>query len=158
MKTGTVHDTNGDGRIDDGDTITWTLTVTNVGNVTLTGIEVSDPTAGPATCPTTTLAPGQSEVCTVPPRTVTAADVAAGKVTNYASASGAQGATAVVTPRESATVPVSATPPPAPPPAMTGVPYLPWLVGGAGLMLVLMLMLMLVLGFGLLLGARRRRS
>ncbi len=42
--------------------ITWTFHITNTGNVTLTGIVVTS-TATPVTCPTSTLSPGQVELC-----------------------------------------------------------------------------------------------
>jgi hypothetical protein len=63
-------------------------TVTNLGTTTLHDVTVSDPSTGPATCPSTTLAPGQSMTCTVPDHTVTAADANVGHVTNTATATG----------------------------------------------------------------------
>jgi hypothetical protein len=70
-----------------------TFTVTNTGNVTLTGVAVADDLltgAGIAvTCDPTTLAPGASVVCTADQGyAVTQADVDAGKVVNVATASG----------------------------------------------------------------------
>ena len=118
-----------------------------MGNTVLTGVQVTDPSAGTATCPTTTLVPGQSEVCTVPDHTITAADVAAGKVTNVATASGVQGKHAVVTPQESATIPIPASSPAST--ASTGLSNLRLLLGGAGALLLL--------GLVLVFGARRRR-
>jgi uncharacterized repeat protein (TIGR01451 family) len=87
-KTGTVIDVNHNRRTDAGDRIHWTLTVTNLGTTTLHDVTVSDPSTGPATCPSTTLAPGQSMTCTVRDHTITAADVNAGRVTNTATATG----------------------------------------------------------------------
>ena len=81
-------DVNGDGLIDQGDQIDWTVIVTNVGQATITDIVVSDPTAGAVHCPSTSLAPGASMTCTAPPHTVTAADAAAGRVRNVATALG----------------------------------------------------------------------
>jgi uncharacterized repeat protein (TIGR01451 family) len=73
---------------DQGDVIRWTLTVTNLGTTTVHDICVSDSIAGPAACPSTTLAAGQSMTCTVPDHTITAADAKAGHVTNVAVATG----------------------------------------------------------------------
>jgi choice-of-anchor A domain-containing protein/uncharacterized repeat protein (TIGR01451 family) len=87
-KAGRVIDTNHNGRTDAGDTVHWRLTASNLGTTTLHDITVTDPSAGPATCPTATLAPGRSVTCTVPDHTITAADVAAGKVTDTATATG----------------------------------------------------------------------
>ncbi len=48
-----------------GDKINYTITVKNIGNVTLTGIVVSDPLLDePVDCPLNTLAPGESMTCT----------------------------------------------------------------------------------------------
>ena len=46
-----------------GDTITWTYVFTNIGNITLTNVAVSDDKIG-AVCAGFTLAPGQSQTCT----------------------------------------------------------------------------------------------
>src|SRR5262249_53700082 len=80
-------DVNGDGRVDAGDTIAYTFTVTNAGDVTLTGIAVDDPKVGAVTCPQTTLQPGQATTCTGT-YTITQADVNAGSVDNTATAGG----------------------------------------------------------------------
>ena len=87
-KTSTAIDTNGDGRTDEGDHIHWTITVDNVGTNVATQLAVSDPSAGPASCPSTTLDPGQSMICTVADHLVTAADVASGQITNVATVHG----------------------------------------------------------------------
>jgi hypothetical protein len=52
-----------------GDPVTWTYEVSNDGNVTLTGIEVTDSQLGAISCPTDTLDPGQTTTCqaTSPP-------------------------------------------------------------------------------------------
>ena len=60
-KTAAVTDVDGDGHTDLGDTITWSLLVTNTGTTTLTGVTVTDPLAGAIACPTTTLAPGAAD-------------------------------------------------------------------------------------------------
>ena len=68
-----------------GDQITYHYKVTNTDNNTLTGITIDDPAVPGAVCPRTSLAPGKAETCTGS-YTVTAADVAAGKVTDTATA------------------------------------------------------------------------
>ena len=45
--------------------VTWTYTVTNIGNVTLSNIIVSDNVEGTISCPKDTLVPGESMVCTL---------------------------------------------------------------------------------------------
>jgi uncharacterized repeat protein (TIGR01451 family)/LPXTG-motif cell wall-anchored protein len=87
-KVGTPVDTNHDGVIDVGDQINWAIQVTNAGASPVSGISISDPTAGTVTCPQTTLTPGQSMTCTPPPHAITSADAAAGGVTNTATAAG----------------------------------------------------------------------
>ena len=49
-----------------GETVTYSMVVTNTGNVTLTGIVVDDPLPGlsPVNCPATTLTPGATTTCT----------------------------------------------------------------------------------------------
>jgi uncharacterized repeat protein (TIGR01451 family) len=64
----------------------WTITVINRGNVTLVNLVVTDPKAGTVTCPSNTMAPGTSQVCTTPTYIPSAAEVAAGKVSNTATA------------------------------------------------------------------------
>jgi uncharacterized repeat protein (TIGR01451 family)/LPXTG-motif cell wall-anchored protein len=63
--------------------------VTNNSQVTVDNIAVSDPLAGPVTCPVTSLAPNESTICAAVNRyTVTAADVTVGQVENTATAAG----------------------------------------------------------------------
>ena len=47
-----------------GSAITWTYVVTNAGNVALTAVAVSDDQLGAITCPKSTLAVGESMICT----------------------------------------------------------------------------------------------
>ncbi|MCC6594102.1 MAG: DUF11 domain-containing protein, partial [Xanthomonadales bacterium] len=77
-----------------GDVITYTVTATNVGNVTLTNVTVVDTLDGYApttlTCTPTTLAPGQTAACASYSHTVTVADAArpGGLLNNQVVASG----------------------------------------------------------------------
>lgn len=86
---GTPVDVNGDGLVDAGDTIPYTFTVTNSGQVPMTNIVVNDPKIGSATCQLAVLAVGQSETCSADQSyTITAGDVAAGPVVNTANVTG----------------------------------------------------------------------
>ncbi|HEX6355596.1 DUF7507 domain-containing protein [Actinophytocola sp.] len=87
-KRAELNDENENDLADAGETIDYSFVVTNTGNLTLTGVTVTDPKAGTVTCPTTTLAPGASTTCTAAPYTVTDADIDAGIVRNTAVASG----------------------------------------------------------------------
>lgn len=73
-----------------GDVISYTITATNSGNVTLTAVVVTDANAALGSClpaTPTTLAVGASTVCTAT-HVVTDADFGAGKVDNVAAATG----------------------------------------------------------------------
>ena len=89
-KTGVFTDTNGNGYADAGETITYSFTVTNIGNVTVTGISITDAlpgivlTGGPID-----LAPRASDSTTFSGSyTVTQSDIDAGSVSNTATATG----------------------------------------------------------------------
>ena len=72
-------------RADVGDKVNYTLTATNAGNVTLTGVTIVDPKLGALVCTPpqpATLAPGAQIVCTGS-YTLTQADLNAGQVANY---------------------------------------------------------------------------
>ena len=72
-----------------GETLTYTFTVTNTGNLPLTGVTVSDSRLGLQDVPcVATLAVGASATCTVTPRTTTvsSADIATGRVDETATA------------------------------------------------------------------------
>ncbi len=90
-----------------GETITYQIVVKNTGNVTLTGVGVSDPMADAASvCAATSLAPGTSTTCAAT-HTVTQADLDAGQVVNVATSSGQPPTGAAVTASSNAvTVPV----------------------------------------------------
>ena len=87
-KRATTVDVNGNGIVDLGDRVEWTIIVTNTGAQTVSDIVVSDPTAGAVTCPATSLASGEQMTCTVPPHTIDAADVRRGEVRNVATVTG----------------------------------------------------------------------
>src|SRR6478609_8276428 len=77
-------DANNDGKAGVGDKVTFSFSVKNTGDVTLTGLSIADQLVAPAgpavsvTCPASTLAPGATVVCTSSAYTVTQADVDAG--------------------------------------------------------------------------------
>ncbi|MFC5731591.1 MULTISPECIES: DUF7507 domain-containing protein [Nocardioides] len=101
-------DVDGDGTVGAGDRIDWDIEVTNVGTATVRDVTVSDPTAGKVRCPRTTLRPGRSMTCTVRAHTVTAADMADGRVRNTATATGSDvGGVSVTSDDGSATVALS---------------------------------------------------
>ncbi|MEF2147215.1 DUF7507 domain-containing protein [Aquilutibacter rugosus] len=95
-----------------GSTISYTFTVTNSGNVTLSGVAISDTQLdAAATCAASTLAPGASTTCTGT-HTITQTEVDAGKVDNTATASGtAPGASSpTVSAPSSTSTPLTAAP------------------------------------------------
>ncbi|MGA0568571.1 DUF7507 domain-containing protein [Rathayibacter sp. KR2-224] len=102
---GTPDDVNGDGLVDAGDTIQYTFTVTNNGQLTMSNVGVVDPKAGKVSCPSLTLAPGASEECSADKvYTITDLDVTGGAVDNSATANGTPpGSTVPVTSLASAT-------------------------------------------------------
>jgi uncharacterized repeat protein (TIGR01451 family) len=75
-----------------GDKITYTFKVTNIGNVDLQSVSVSDPSLGDVSCPTFAapgLAPGASTTCIGEVvHIVSAKDIKAGKIANTATATG----------------------------------------------------------------------
>jgi len=108
---GTPVDTNGDGLVDAGDTIAYTFTVTNTGNVPVADVTVTDPKLGPVTCDMTSLAPGEVASCTAAPYTITQAEADAGSVENTATAAGTPpGEPAVPSNPDTANTPVDQAP------------------------------------------------
>jgi uncharacterized repeat protein (TIGR01451 family)/LPXTG-motif cell wall-anchored protein len=88
-KVATLNDKNGDGVAQAGETITYSFQVTNTGNVTLTDVTVKDDRIAkllPASVDF--LPPARTFTFTADPYVVTAADAAAGKVVNVATATG----------------------------------------------------------------------
>ncbi len=91
--------------------VTYSYQVSNVGNATLTGVNVTDPMSGlsPLTCPTATLAPAQSETCTAT-YTTTQADVDSNGITNTGTATGSPPSGPDVTNSSTLTIPASQIP------------------------------------------------
>ncbi|WP_286957822.1 DUF7507 domain-containing protein [Brevibacterium sp. UBA7493] len=91
-RAGAVTDANDSGRIDAGDTIDYTFTITNTGATTLDAISLDDPLlGGDVSCPALPdegLAPGESIECGPHTYTITQADLDAGDVKNTATAGG----------------------------------------------------------------------
>ncbi|WP_329056784.1 hypothetical protein OG738_21580 [Amycolatopsis sp. NBC_01488] len=108
-------DTNGDGRIDTGDAISYSATVTNSGSVTLTDVGVTvDMTAPAAPAPTLTCTPGagatlapDAQLSCTGTYTLTQADVDQGEVVAAGTATGKSGGTAVTSPASTATTPLN---------------------------------------------------
>ena len=102
--------TSGDPYDSVGDSIAYSYTVTNSGNVTISAIAVSDDTVdAPPVCLATTLAPAASTTCTAT-YTVTQADLDAGKVTNVAGATGSPAGGSLVPPTDSQTAHATQSP------------------------------------------------
>ncbi len=76
-----------------GQTIHYSYKVTNTGSSSLSGLSVTDDRGVAVTCPKTTLAVDESMTCSGTYET-SAADVEAGEVTNHATASSTEGASA----------------------------------------------------------------
>ncbi|MEZ4663485.1 MAG: VWA domain-containing protein [Caldilineaceae bacterium] len=92
-------------RADVGDKINYTLVTTNTGNVTLTGVSISDPKLGALACTPSApapLAPGAAMTCTGS-YTITQADLNAGTFVNTATASGTDPAGTKVSDEETVT-------------------------------------------------------
>ena len=85
VKSGAWVDGDGDGIADPGELINYTFTVTNIGNVTLTNVTVTDPSVTVVGGPIATLAVGASDSTTFTGSyTITQADIDAGNVLNTA--------------------------------------------------------------------------
>ncbi len=89
VKTGSFNDENQDGFAQPGETISYSFTVTNTGNVTLTNVTVTDPLITVNGGPLASLAPGASDSTTFSATyTVTQVDVESGDLYNEATAVG----------------------------------------------------------------------
>ena len=88
-----------------GTKVTYSYLVINTGNVTVTGVRVVDPMQGlsAVNCPTTSLAPTASVICTAT-YTTTAADLQRGSIVNAAFAAGSAPAGVVVVTRASTVI------------------------------------------------------
>ncbi len=86
-----ILDLGGNGMVDPGDVIDYTLAVSNVGNVTVTAVTITDPLVSVVTCPggnpIPSLAPGAEEICTAS-YAITEQDIQNGVVNNTADADG----------------------------------------------------------------------
>ncbi|MCR1785275.1 DUF11 domain-containing protein [Nocardioides carbamazepini] len=88
-KEAELDDANGNGVADEGETIAYTFTVRNDGNVTVTGVSVDDPMVSGIVPASVTLAPGGSQTFTADDYVVTQTDIDnGGPIVNRASASG----------------------------------------------------------------------
>ncbi|MEK2492765.1 hypothetical protein WN990_24750 [Kitasatospora purpeofusca] len=112
-KTGELDDTNGDGKANPGETVSYGYTVSNTGNTTVDDIVVADdriPAPATVVCDRTRLLVGGSTPCTAT-YTVTEADARAGRITNTAVARGKDPAgTAVTSPERQVTIPAGPAP------------------------------------------------
>ncbi len=92
-----------------GDVVSYQYRVTNIGNVTVSALAVTDDRIASVTCSATTLAPGANTLCTAN-YTVTQADLDAGSVTNNASAAGTPAQGTLIPATDSETVAATAQP------------------------------------------------
>ena len=88
-KVGIYNDFNGDGEVNVGDRINYTFTVTNVGNVTITNISITDNNAVVSGSPLASLSPGASNsTAFVGYHVLTQTDIDNGGVFNLATVNG----------------------------------------------------------------------
>jgi uncharacterized repeat protein (TIGR01451 family)/LPXTG-motif cell wall-anchored protein len=108
VKSSILDDANGNGFAEEGETIDYTVTVRNIGNVTLTDVAPVDAMVAGFTPATAELAPGAEQAFVAEPYTVTAADVTAGVVSNTATSTGTPpGSTPIHGPPSTVTVPTA---------------------------------------------------
>lgn len=96
-KTGVLVDANGNGYAEAGEKVNYSITVTNTGGLTLTGVAVTDDLLGAIGCPAAPLAPGATITCEVTSLTLTQAQIDAGTLTGTATATGSDPAGKPVT-------------------------------------------------------------
>lgn len=88
-KTATLSDNDADGKGDMGESVSYTLTVTNTGNVDLSNVTVMDPMFGNAPIKTiASLAVGTSKTVTTSSHVITVDEAKAGRIVNTATATG----------------------------------------------------------------------
>lgn len=88
-KSGSFDDNNGDGEANPGETISYTFTVENTGNLTLSNIAISDPDLTVIGGPLASMAPGDSDSTSFTGTyTITQADIDAGQKVNTATVTG----------------------------------------------------------------------
>ncbi|MBO1415887.1 DUF11 domain-containing protein [Streptomyces sp. FH025] len=92
-----------------GTPVPYDFVVTNSGTVPINNLAVEDPKVGPVSCPVSTLAPGETVTCTAT-YLITAADAAAGNVTNTAQATGTADGNPITSPPSTVTLPVVSPP------------------------------------------------
>jgi uncharacterized repeat protein (TIGR01451 family) len=86
-KTGAFNDENSNGEADPGETISYTFTITNTGQVTLTNVTLTDPKVTVIGGPIASLAPAASDITTfIASYAITQVDIDAGQVDNTATA------------------------------------------------------------------------
>ena len=88
VKTGILNDENGDGIIQEGETITYSFGITNIGNTTLTDIVLDDTLLGGTVCTIPSLAPGVNNTGCSANYVITQADIDFGSITNQATVTG----------------------------------------------------------------------
>ncbi|MCH7403936.1 DUF7507 domain-containing protein, partial [Belliella kenyensis] len=89
LKSGTFVDSNGDGFAQVGETISYSFTVRNTGNVEITNLLITDPLVTVVGGPLASLAPGAIDESTFTATyTITQADIDAGYVYNLATVTG----------------------------------------------------------------------
>jgi hypothetical protein len=87
VKAGTFNDTNGDGFAEPGETVSYTFSEQNTGNMTLHNVAVTDPGISVSGSPIASLAPGATDTTTFTGSyTITQADIDAGFKDNTAAA------------------------------------------------------------------------
>lgn len=88
-KSALLDDENSNGLADLGETISYSFTVANTGNVTIDNLTVADPFLASVSCDDATLPPGDDTACAgEPSHIVTQADIDNGSVNNTAAAYG----------------------------------------------------------------------